>query len=291
MVSDDAIVLEIANITKYYGKFRAIHQFSLTLRSGVYGLLGSNGAGKTTIIKMLLELLSPEEGEILLNGKNIQTYKGEYLKKIGYMPQYPLFYDNFKINEFLDYMCVLKGIPRQDRASKIEEVLHLVNLMDVHKKRISALSGGMRQRLGIAQAILNDPQILILDEPTAGLDPKERIRFRNIVSKLSKDKIVIYATHIVSDIEMIANQVVFLKDGELVLSGTIDEVESAIYGKVWEVRGSLEEINRLMDDYMVGNVKYDKEEYVIKIIHEEKPTKKAILVKPTLEDVFLAMQG
>lgn len=286
----ETISLEIKNVSKYYGKFCAIHKFSLCMGAGVYGLLGANGAGKTTIIKVLLELLTPEHGEIMLNGKNITAYKGEYLKFIGYMPQYPTFYDNFKITEFLDYMCILKAIPHKERLPKIDEVLHLVNLHDDRGKKIGALSGGMRQRLGIAQAILNDPQILILDEPTAGLDPKERIRFRNIVSKLSKDKIVIYATHIVSDIEMIANQVVFLKEGKLILNGTISEVENAIYGKVWEVRGSLEEINQLMERFMVGNIKNEKEEYIIRVIHDQKPVENAILVKPTLEDVFLTLQ-
>lgn len=290
MNCSDSISLEITNITKYYGKFRALHQFSLNMEAGVYGLLGANGAGKTTIIKILLELLTPEQGEILWNGKNIKAYKNEYLKKIGYMPQYPMFYDNFKITEFLDYMCILKGIPAKKRAAKIDEVLHLVNLVDAKRKRIGALSGGMRQRLGIAQAILNDPQILILDEPTAGLDPRERIRFRNIVSKLSKDKIIIYATHIVSDIEMIANQVVFLKDGELILNGSIREAENTIYGKVWEVRGSFDEINHLMERFMVGNIKNEQEEYIIKVIHNTKPTDNAQLVKPTLEDVFLTLQ-
>lgn len=289
MSSNDNIKLEAINITKTYGKTIALHKLNITMQPGIYGLLGPNGAGKTTFIKILLGILSPDEGFISINDKVIKNFNEEYLDFIGYMPQYPQFYGNFTVKEFLEYISLLKGICKAGMKDLVKETLEKVNLTNASMKKISELSGGMRQRLGIAQAILNDPKILILDEPTAGLDPKERIRFRNIISKLSKDKIIIYATHIVSDIEMIANHVLFLRLGELVLEGSIKDVESSMDGKVWEVEIKMDEFYKLSDNYVISNVKQIDQNYLVRIIHHTQPIENAKKVKPNLEDVFLSI--
>lgn len=289
LTSKYGIKLVAKGITKTYGKTKALDKLSIEMKPGIYGLLGPNGAGKTTFIKILLGILTPDEGTISINDKVMKKFNEEYLNLIGYMPQYPQFYANFKLKEFLEYICLLKGINKKEISKLVENTLEKVNLSYASKRKISELSGGMRQRLGIAQAILNDPKILILDEPTAGLDPKERIRFRNIISKLSKDKIIIYATHIVSDIEMIANHVLFLRLGELVLEGSIHDVESSMDGKVWEVEMEMKEFQNLSDKFIISNVKQANSNYLVRIIHDVQPVSNARKVKPNLEDVFLSI--
>ena len=283
--------LQIEYISKKYGKQYALKDFSVTLTDGVYGLLGPNGAGKTTLINNILGILSPDAGRILLDGVDIKTLGNRYYDKIGYLPQYPVFYKNFTCYEFLDYMCALKGIDRKHGKQRIEELLQMVNLADSANKKVGAFSGGMRQRLGIAQALVNDPEILILDEPTAGLDPRERIRFRNIISKLSKDRIVLLATHIVSDVEYIAKEVVVLNKGELLQKGTLDILTGAIEGVVWEVTADEVGTNQLMEKYPVGNIVPTEGGYQLRVISEEKPAEHAKQVVPTLEDVFLHYFG
>lgn len=278
--------LKIQNISKSYDKLLALDCVSFALDNGVYGLLGPNGAGKTTLIKILIGVLDADKGKILIDNEPIDTTDKNYLKNIGYMPQYPQFYKNFKVEEFLRYMCALKGI-KKDTDKKIDDVLSLVNLEDKKQSLIGSLSGGMRQRLGIAQAIINDPKILILDEPTAGLDPKERVRFRNIISRLSSDRIVIFATHIVSDIEMIAKEILILKKGRLILQGKPNELETNMNNKVWLVNTNYENAINLMDKYTIGNVKHIDDEYKIRIISDEKPMEGAINIEPSLEEVFL----
>ena len=192
--------VRLEHISKKYGSKYALRDFTATLENGVYGLLGTNGAGKTTLINAFMGII-PAQGDIFINGTNIRSLGSDFLSNIGYLPQYPKFYRDFSVREFLRYMCVLKGIDQAD--ARIDSLLDTVNLADAAGKKIGALSGGMRQRLGIAQAMLSDPGILILDEPTAGLDPRERIRFRNLISQFSENRIVILATHIVSDVEFI----------------------------------------------------------------------------------------
>ena len=226
--------LKFEHITKYYGKQCALDNFNAALTEGVYGLLGPNGSGKTTLINIMIGILEANQGQVLLDGMDVRQMGAGYLDRIGYLPQYPTFYKNFRTDEFLEYMCALKSVPRSRTQSRISEVLEQVNLTDARKKKVGALSGGMRQRLGIAQAILNRPGILVLDEPTAGLDPIERIRFRNIISRLSRDKLVLLATHIVSDVEYIAKEVLILKKGRLVLQGTPEEISRNLTGKVWQ---------------------------------------------------------
>lgn len=289
-VGRNRMELKLNKITKYYGDFCALNEFNATLTEGVYGILGPNGAGKTTLISIIIGIASANNGQIFIDGIDIGKLGTKYLNRIGFLPQYPSFYKNFTVNEFLKYMCALKDIPKRDRCSRIEDVLEQVNLIDCYNKKIGALSGGMRQRVGIAQAILNKPDILVLDEPTSGLDPGERIRFRNIISKLSKNKLVLLATHIVSDIEYIAKEVMILNKGKLVQKGSPEYLEESVKGKVWEVIAKEEEVEKLMEDYIVGNVKRigNGREFFLRIICDEQPKGKSNLAKPSLEDVFLA---
>lgn len=279
------------NIIKYYGKQCALDKFSAELTEGVYGLLGPNGSGKTTLISVLIGILEANQGKIILDGTDVKQLGTNYLDKVGYLCQYPIFYKNFRIHEFLEYVCALKDVPKKQIKSRIEEVLEQVNLSDAYGKKIGALSGGMRQRLGIAQAIINRPDILVLDEPTAGLDPAERIRFRNIISKLSKDKIVLLATHIVSDIEYIAKEVLILKKGKLVMQGTPEKLCESLKGKVWQVMTTEEQMSDWVEAYNIGNIKRIEKDFVLRIISENKPNGHMSDVEPCLEDVFLSTFG
>lgn len=277
------------HIKKRYGRQTALDNFNATLSEGVYGLLGHNGAGKTTLISILIGILEATEGRILLDGIDVKQMGTRYLDRIGYLPQYPLFYKNFRTDEFLKYMCALKGIPKSQVNSRMEEALGLVNLTDAYKKKVGALSGGMRQRLGIAQAILNRPDILVLDEPTAGLDPGERIRFRNIISRLSKDKLVLLATHIVPDVEYIAKEILILNKGKLVMQGSPEQLEKSVEGKVWDVIVGEEEMEASVERYQVRNVKRLEKEFSLRIVSDEAPPGRSKQVQPSLEDVFLSI--
>ena len=227
-------MLTIKNVTKQYGNFTALNNINIEFENGVYGLLAPNGAGKTTLIKMIATLIFPSEGEILYKGENIVTMDERYRDIIGYLPQDFGYYKNYSPNKFLMYLAALKGIEKSVAKEKIKQLLKLVALEDVADKKMRKFSGGMIQRVGIAQALLNDPKILILDEPTAGLDPKERVRFRNLLSELSRDRIIIVSTHIVSDIEFISNEIVMIKDKELLYKDTIDNICEKLHGKVFE---------------------------------------------------------
>lgn len=277
--------IELQHITKYYGKYPALQDISATLREGVYGLLGPNGAGKTTLINILIGILARDGGQILLDGKEISTMGNEYFDLVGYMPQYPQFYSNFTVWEFLRYMCRMKGV--QKERERIGEVLAFVNLTQHQGKHIGSLSGGMRQRLGIAQAILNEPKLLILDEPTAGLDPGERIRFRNLISQLAGGRIILLATHIVSDVECIAKEILLLRQGNLVVQGLPADLERGLSGKVWEVSVPEERVAEFVENRCVGNMRQTEDGYVLRVMDDRQPEENARMVLPGLEDVFL----
>jgi ABC-2 type transport system ATP-binding protein len=271
---------------RYKGKY-ALQDFSAELENGIYGLLGTNGAGKTTLINIFVGILKSDSGQVLIDGIDARSLGVNFLSRIGYLPQFPQFYKNFKVIEFLRYMCVLKGIPAEQGEKRAKELLEIVNLSDAAGKKIGALSGGMRQRVGIVQAMLNNPDILILDEPTAGLDPQERIRFRNLIAKFSENRTVLLATHIVSDIEFIANQVILLKNGRLLKQDTPQALVGGITGKVWEVAATDETIDEKLNRLKVSNMMRDRHEIRLRVIDDEKPDARAVNVLPNLEDVFL----
>lgn len=279
------------NISKKYKNKYALKDFTATLQEGVYGLLGANGAGKTTLINIFVGILKSDSGTILINGQDTKTLGKDFLSLIGYMPQYPIFYRDFSVIDFLQYMCALKGIPADKGRERIFELLSMVNLLDAQDKKIGALSGGMRQRVGIVQAMLGDPKILILDEPTAGLDPSERIRFRNLISRLAQGRTILLATHIVPDVECIAREIILLKKGELVIQGTPSVLEQSMEEKVWEITVSAEDSISLSDRYCISNMKQNGNQYDLRIVNDDCPLQGAKTIPPNLEDVFLYYFG
>ena len=281
--------LEIKNVSKQYPATLALDSFSAELTNGLYGLLGPNGAGKTTLISIITTLLQPSAGTVLYDGKPVGGR--DYMKILGYLPQYPRFYPNFTAQEFLMYMAAMKGIAKKAAKPRIAELLEQVNLTEHRDKKIGAFSGGMRQRLGIAQAILNDPEILILDEPTAGLDPKERVRFRNIISRLSSNRIIILATHIVSDLEFAAKEVILLKAGRLLQKASPLALQESVAGKVWRVQAAESELDQYMAQYVIANAALSGGTYTLRIISDEMPHENAVSEQPRLEDVYLYYFG
>lgn len=222
--------LEIINISKKYKGKKAVNQINAVLHPGVYGLLGANGAGKTTLMRMICGVLKMDEGKILYDGEDMYDMGERYRELLGYLPQDFGYYPNFTVMEFMLYMASLKGIGTALAKQKSKVLLKKVGLESNHRTKIKALSGGMKQRLGIAQSLLNDPKILLLDEPTAGLDPKERVRFRTMIASLGKNRIVLLSTHIVSDVEEIADWIFMMKDGEIIKQGTVESVKKDCFG-------------------------------------------------------------
>lgn len=279
--------LSIDRLTKHYGRKIAVDCVSTVLKPGMYGLLGENGAGKTTLMRMLCAILEPTSGEVLLDGREVSAMGADYRDLLGYLPQDFGYYPNYTAQEFLLYMAALKGIPREQAKRRAKELLEIVGLQDVESKKIKAFSGGMKQRVGIAQALLNHPKILILDEPTAGLDPKERVRFRNLISDYAKDRIVILSTHIVSDIEAIADEVLLMRKGKVVSQGTVSELMKQAEGKVWELAVSLAEAARWQEKASVANLRHEGEQVILRILSDDRPAEGAVRCEATLEDLYL----
>ncbi len=279
------------DLTKKFGNFTAVDHMNLTMTNGVYGLLGVNGAGKTTMMRMLCTLLSPTSGSITCDDKDIFDMGSEYRKLLGYLPQDFGFYPEFTVQDYLMYISSLKGVRPVIAKKRVSELISRVGLSKVAGRKMKKLSGGMKRRAGIAQAMLNDPAILILDEPTAGLDPSERIRFRNLISELSEERLVLLSTHIVSDIEYIANQIWLMKDGRLVRSGTSDELIRSMPVKVWESFTDRNAVSSLMEKYKISNIKAEPDGVELRIISGEKPLPDARCVEASLEDVFLYYFG
>ena len=275
-------MLAVNNVTKKYGKFTALADITLEFTNGVYGLLAPNGAGKTTLIKMLTTLLFPTNGEILWGGDEIIRLDEMYRDIIGYLPQDFGYYKNYSPRQFLNYLSALKGIDSKISEKRTTELLELVSLTDVADKKMRKFSGGMVQRVGIAQAMLNDPKILILDEPTAGLDPKERVRFRNLISSLSKDRIVILSTHIVSDIETIANHVIMFKDHKLLCNDTPANICNTLVGKVYETW----EIDKVTQPHLLLTERQENGRTLTRFACDETYSGSEAIT-PNLEDVFL----
>lgn len=283
--------LKVENLTKNFGGFTAVDHLSLTMTSGVYGLLGVNGAGKTTLMRMLCTLLKPSEGSISYNGEDIFQLDADYRKLLGYLPQDFGFYPEFTVQDYLLYIATIKGIKRTVAKKRVKELIAQVGLNKVANRKMKKLSGGMKRRAGIAQAMLNNPKILILDEPTAGLDPNERIRFRNLISELSEERLVLLSTHIVSDIEYIANEILLMKDGSLIHKGTSDELIQSMPENVWKCVVEKTAVPSILKSYKVSNVKSEAHGAELRIISKEKPFAGATLEEANLEDVFLYYFG
>ena len=283
--------LTINNLTKQFGDVRAVDGFSYAMTAGVYGLLGVNGAGKTTLMRMITTLLRPTSGEIRWDGQDIFAMDSEYRRILGYLPQDYGFYPDFTVSDYLQYIASIKGLRPAAGKQRAERLLHQVGLWNVRGQKMKKLSGGMKRRAGIAQAMLGDPKILILDEPTAGLDPNERVRFRNLISELAEERLVLLSTHIVSDVEYIANEILLMKDGRITCSGTAEEVIASMAQKVWSCSVSRQEADRLTRRCKVANIKTAPGGAVLRAISVDAPTADAVQVTPTLEDVFLSYFG
>ncbi len=290
--------LSIYNITKSYKNNLALNSFTITLCPGIYALLGPNGSGKSTLMNIITDNLKADSGEITYTSddgltENILKMGVRFREKLGFMPQYPGLYPNFTVERFMWYMAALKGLPKEKAKKDIPEILAAVELDDVPKRKIGALSGGMKQRLTLAQAVLGDPEILILDEPTAGLDPKQRIAIRNYISKIAFNKIVIIATHVVSDIEFIARDIIMLKKGVIVDNAPPHELTKKIEGKVWNVPCLESEVQSMQDTFRVTNIARDEESgnVSLRVLSDEKPSEDSKIVTPTLEDYYLYIFG
>ncbi len=283
--------LEITGLTKQYTKKAspALKDFSYSFEDGVYGLLGPNGAGKSTLINMIVGNLKPDKGEILYEGRQIKELGSLYRNVIGYMPQQQQLYDGFSIKRFLYYFAALKGLGQAEAAERIKSLLEVVGLTDAAGKKLKALSGGMKQRVLIAQALLNDPKILILDEPTAGLDPKERMNIRNFIYSIAQDKTILLATHVISDIELIAKELIFLNDGNRILSGTPEQVMDAVRGEIWETEITKSEYSDINSRYPRNRIIGERDgKVMLKIIASERPQCGIIRqAAVNLEDVYL----
>ena len=279
--------LKLMDIEKRYKDKEAVRKFNYTFVNGVYGLLGENGAGKTTLMRLICGILKPTTGNIYCDNIEIASMGAEYRKLLGYLPQDFGYYDEFTAERFLRYMAALKALPKEYADSRIEELLDLVELKNKKKKKLKTFSGGMIRRIGIAQALLNDPEILILDEPTAGLDPKERVRFRKVISSLGKNRIVLLSTHIVSDIDYIADKILIMKNGELIQEGTEKKIIEKVEGHVWKCVVSEKEAERIENLYIVSNMRNSGENVELRIISKKQPVVNAKNVESTLEDAYL----
>lgn len=279
--------LLLDNLCKDFGGNTAVAGITAVLEPGIYGLLGANGAGKTTLLRMICGVLKPTAGQVRLDGIPIDTLGVAYRDKLGYLPQEFVGYPQYSARDFLLYMAVLKGMTRSQAVPKIQELLSMVRLQEVANKKLRAFSGGMRRRLGIAQALLNDPDILILDEPTAGLDPKERVHFRNILEGYAQQKIVLLSTHIVSDLEAIAHKVFLMKDGCFQTQGTVSELLQQANGRVWELTVPSRESETWQARMTVANLRYDGNSVTLRILADAKPAPAARPCIPTLEDLYL----
>ena len=282
--------LEINNLSKTYvkGKPKSLDNLSTEFTSGVYGILGPNGAGKSTLMNIIADNIKADSGEVLYNGENIIKLGKDFRNILGYMPQQQGIYKSFTGRRFLWYMASLKGIPKKEAKERIENVLNLVNLKDHADKKLGEYSGGMKQRILIAQALLNDPEVLLLDEPTAGLDPMERIRIRNFISEIAINKIVIITTHIVSDIQYISKEILLMNKGKLLLKDNPDTIVESMQGKVFEAKIQENQLNKVKEKYNISNIIKTNDGLLARIVSEDRPKELNINdVKSTLEDTYL----
>lgn len=281
-------MLVVQDVGKKYGDFTALHHINLQFDNGIYGLLAPNGAGKTTLIKMLVTLISPTTGDIFYQGQPIKMLGQSYREHVGYLPQHFGYYKHSTPKQYLSYLAALKGMDKQTVASRIDEVLYMVALNDVKNKKMRKFSGGMIQRVGIAQALLSDPKIIVLDEPTAGLDPKERARFRHMLSELARNRIIIISTHIVSDIESIANEIIMIKNNVISYKDSVANICATLSGKVFETTMIYEDFTEFRKSYVTLAEKQEHGKMIVHFVADEKIESSWKSVEPQLEDVFLA---
>ena len=279
--------LELTDLGKAYKNKTAVQNINLRLGHGVYGLLGENGAGKTTLMRMLCGILKPTEGKILCDGAPIEQMGGEYRRLLGYLPQDFGYYGDFSALRFLNYMAALKALPEEYARARIDELLETVGLAQEKKNKLKTFSGGMLRRVGIAQALLNDPEILVLDEPTSGLDPGERVRFRNIISSLGKNRLVLLSTHIVSDVAYIADNIIIMKDGRIMHTGDESQILQEAGGYVWKCTVSPNQVDEMSARYIISNLRNQENMVELRIISTQKPTEGAQPTDVTLEDAYL----
>ena len=280
--------LKIDNVSKRYkGDIWGLRDFSLTLEPGILTLLGPNGAGKSTLMQILATITKPSEGKVTWNGVDITKFPDNLRAVLGYLPQEFGIYPNLTAIEFLEYIAALKGIDRRSARKRIQELLHIVNLFDARNRPLGDYSGGMKQRAGIAQALLNDPQLLIVDEPTTGLDPQERVRFRNLLSDLAGERIVILSTHIVSDAESTATRIAIINKGQLLTDATPERLLQKAEGKVWEWVISSTELISIRQQYIISSTVRRGDSVHIRVIADTPPSNKASSVAPNLEDAYL----
>ncbi len=282
--------LRIEQVTKTYGAKHALNQFSVVLKEGIYGLLGPNGAGKSTLMNIITDNLAATSGTVYWEGKRIQSLGKQYREILGYMPQQQGMYDEFTVEHFLWYMASLKGMKKKAAKEQINQLLSVVNMTENRKKLLKGLSGGMKQRVLLAQALLNDPKILILDEPTAGLDPKERIRIRNLISEIALNKIVLLATHVVSDIEYTAKELILMNDGVLIAKDTPSNLIKMVTDQVWEIKVKEADLKEIAKKYKVSNIIAEEDGIVVRIIEKKEAIENQwnpVMVRPNLEDLYL----
>ena len=284
-----ALILD--GLTKTFSSFPAVNNLSYTMDTGVYGLLGVNGAGKTTLMRMLCTLLTPTSGTITWDGQDIFSLGSAYRNLLGYLPQDFGYYPDFSVQDYLLYIASIKGLRPATARQRMQSLLEQVGLTQVRRQKMKKLSGGMKRRAGSAQAMLNDPKILILDEPTAGLDPKERIRFRNLISELAENRLVLLSTHIVSDVEYIADQILLMKDGSLVHHGTSQQLLAAAPTQVWTCTVPRAQADQLLHQYPVVNLKTLPQGVQLRVLSQTPPTPEAHPAEMSLEDLFLHYFG
>lgn len=282
--------LKLTNLTKNYGSLQALCEFSTTLTPGIYGLLGPNGAGKTTLMSIIAGLREPDSGSVTFDGEDTIKMGRRFRDVLGYMPQQQNLYTQFSAMRFLRYMASLKGLDRKEAAERILHLLNIVGLTDVAHRRLGGFSGGMKQRVLIAQALLNDPKVLLMDEPTAGLDPQERIRIRNFISEIAFDKIVLLATHVVPDVEYIANKIIMISHGQKVAVDTPANILKQMQGKVYELSIQSSELDKVRAAYKICNISKDSTGVTVRVVSDNPPEGlTAVAVKPSIEDAYLYM--
>lgn len=279
--------LVLNDVSKSFGEKKAVDSISLEIGHGIHGLLGANGAGKTTLMRLVCGLLKPTNGETQFNGKNVNKLWEKYLDALGYLPQDFGYYPEFTAIEYIDYIGAVKGLSKTYTMERANELFEVFQLSEVKNKKIKTYSGGMKQRLGIIQSMLNNPKILILDEPTAGLDPKQRLIFKNYLSQISKERIVILSTHITSDLQNIANNIIMMKSGKIICTGDEEKLLKQLEGKVWEFVIDERELLKHMEKLNIISYSRKSDKIKLRVISDISPAEDAILLEPSLEDLYL----